>query len=119
MTIETIKPNLHNLSLVVGWSYAYADPIPLNQEHPAWPQFFELSEWLRRAIIKQLGLQEKTTWEDIYRISGFLVSGEYPNEEEFWKAYEFGNFTVLEDAKAPEKFRELEELKYSQIVHRI
>ena len=44
---------------------------------------------------------------------------EYSNEEEYRKARDFGNSTILEDSEGIEKLRELEDLKYFQIVHRI
>jgi len=116
---ERLNPKLQSIALVVAWSFAYADPIPLDEKHPAWPKFFKLSEWLRKVIIKQLRLPEDTSWETVYRISGFLVEEEYPNEEEYRKAHAFGNSTIIKTPGTLRILDELEDLKFIHITHRL
>ena len=106
------NPTLHEISITVAWATAYAEPIPLNDNHPKWADYFAYSEWFRHRICTHLGLQLNTPWEELYLYTGCLVEEQYATKDDFKKAYRFGESQRLHDEMAPEMFLAFEEIKF-------
>ena len=107
------RPSIQHVAQVVAWAFAYAPADhPLNESHPMWPRFFAHSEWFRALILQRFVLPAETSWEEIYRCTGFLVDNEYSSEEKSWEAHYFGMMTRLDHEDARRMLEELENIKY-------
>ncbi len=108
---------LYNVALMVAWASSYAQK-PLDRSHHMWPLYWAYSEWFRHRISDNLGRPLDAKWEEIYRRVGCLIESEYPSQEEFRAASDFGHRHYLDDELADAMVQRFEIIKY-QIVGRV
>jgi hypothetical protein len=103
----------------VAWATLYAQPNPLDENHPKWADYIGYTEWLRNRICVHLEVSLNTPWEELSKITGALIDEEYLSLEEAEKARKFGQNQRLHDKLVGAMFEVFESEIKPRIVNRI
>lgn len=96
----------------IGWAHDYAPKgSEWTPQNRLWKEFAPLKSWFRKEIIRQLRLNQKTSWKRIWKLTG-LLEDRYRTEERRQAAFAFGRETYLYGEEVARKYQELCDVKF-------